>query len=397
MLQAMLKAGEAGTAAAEATLFLARLLHRRAGCYSRLGELTQAAADIEAGLHCLDGLSQMPGWIEARFHLRLLQASLLHDRGNFAAAIQLRHALLAELPHIHAQLWPYQGDRTLIYWQAEITAALFYPLYRLGQYEEAERITRQVLQWFAAMPWACNANALAHLGSLHYLKGEYDEALRLGIESLHANQAHGQQAFGLYSLLTMTQAEVALGRLADAATHYQRVLAVARACDRPATIARGMAGLAELELALGRPVRAREIYEDVLAFCEQNGLEWGDILATGWIGVGRAACAQDDPVTAEESFVRALRCRGCFARDIMEALAGLAQVRALGEDRTCAAELSAFVLAHPATSYRVREPMARLLAEVEAELPAEVFAAAAARGRARQVDEVVAELVGREP
>jgi plasmid stabilization system protein ParE len=38
--------------------------------------------------------------------------------------------------------------------------------------------------------------------------------------------------------------------------------------------------------------------------------------------------------------------------------------------------------------------MARLLAELEAELPAEQFAAAAARGRARELDEVVAELIG---
>ena len=80
--------------------------------------------------------------------------------------------------------------------------------------------------------------------------------------------------------------------------------------------------------------------------------------------------------------------------DRIEAIATLAQVCAAEGDMLRAAELLAFVVAHPATAHRVRQPTARLLAELEAELPAEQFAAAAARGRARELDEVVAELIG---
>jgi predicted ATPase/DNA-binding SARP family transcriptional activator len=389
MLLATLKSRPAGPEIPEAALFLARLLDRRAGCHMQLGKLALAAADVAAGLEYLDGLPPLPGSAEVRFRLRLMQASLLQDRGDFAAAIQLRHALLAELPEIHSQLWPYQPDRTLTYWRAEITAALFYPLHRLGQYAEAEQVTRQCLQWFAPMPWACNANALANLGTLHHLRGEYGEALRLGIESLRANQAHGQQAFGLLSLLTMAQAETALGRLADARGHYQQTLAVARALGRPATTVRSLAGLAELELALGRPTAAKALCEEILASCAQNGLEWGELLAIAWVGLGRAALAQGDPVTAEASFGRTLRCQGRFAVTTLDAIAGLAQAQAIGGDGPRAVELLAFVTAHPATSFQVRQPMARLLAELEATLPAEQFAAAAARGRARELDEVV--------
>jgi predicted ATPase/DNA-binding SARP family transcriptional activator len=393
MLLAILKSREAGPETSEATLFLVRLLDRRSRCHMQIGKLALAAADVTAGLEYLDGLAQTPGLVEARFYLRLTQAVLLPDRGEFAAAIQLRHALLAELPAIHTQLWPYQPDRTLTYWRAEITAALFYPLHRLGQYAEAEQVTRQCLKWFATMPWACNANALANLGLLHHLRGEYGEALRLGIESLRANQAHGQQAFGLISLLTMAQAETALGRLADARTHYQQTLAVARAVGRPATFARGLAGLAELELTMGRPAAAKALYEEMLAHCEQNGLEWGELLALAWIGLGRAALALGDPVTAEASFGRALRCHGRYAVTTLDAIAGLAQAHEIGGDHPRAVELLALVTAHPAASLQVRQPMTRLLAELEATLPAEQFAAAAARGRARELDEVVAEWV----
>ena len=392
-LQARLKTSETASQMPEATRCLIELLRHRAGCYLRLGQLARAAADLEAGLHMLDSLAEAPGAIEERFRLRHVQAFLLQDRGDFAAAIQLRQALLAELPHIHAHLWPHHPDRTLIYWQAEIILALFYPLYRLGQYAEAEAAARQALQWFESMPWACNANALANLGVLHYVRGEYAETLRLATESLHANQAHGQRGHSFYSLLTMAQAEIALGRLVDAATHYRQAIAGARDCDRPATIARAMAGLAELELAMSHFDRAKEICEEVLALCEQNRLEWGDIQAVAAIGAGRAACALGDPATAEALFVRALRCRGCFAIDLLEALAGLAQVHVMRGECARTVELLAFVVAHPFTSHRVRQPMARLLEKFEAEQPPEVFAAAAARGRNRRLDEVVAQLV----
>ena len=76
----------------------------------------------------------------------------------------------------------------------------------------------------------------------------------------------------------------------------------------------------------------------------------------------------------------------------MEALAGLAQVRVMRGECARAVELLAFVVAHPFTSHHARQPMIRLLAKLEGEQSPEVFASAAARGRNRQLDEVIAEI-----
>ena len=69
-----------------------------------------------------------------------------------------------------------------------------------------------------------------------------------------------------------------------------------------------------------------------------------------------------------------------------------------------AAELCAALLSWPATPHYAPETTQHLRAELEqrlrqleAQLPPEVFAAAVARGRARQIDDVVAELVGETP
>jgi hypothetical protein len=76
-----------------------------------------------------------------------------------------------------------------------------------------------------------------------------------------------------------------------------------------------------------------------------------------------------------------------------EAVAGMAEVRLTAGELTTTVELLAFLQAWSPSPHAVRERAAALLVELEAELPAEQFAAATTRGQARQVDDVVAELV----
>jgi hypothetical protein len=97
---------------------------------------------------------------------------------------------------------------------------------------------------------------------------------------------------------------------------------------------------------------------------------------------------------AKERFRCALSARACTAWQKMDAIAGMAQVSARAGDVVGAAELLAFIADHAFTSHQTRERVRGLLCELEAELPSDAFAAATARGRARQVDDVVAELVG---
>ena len=111
-------------------------------------------------------------------------------------------------------------------------------------------------------------------------------------------------------------------------------------------------------------------------------------------GLGRATLALGDRTRARNFSQRALRCPVYWVHDRIEAIATLAQVFAAEGDVLAAVELLAFAVAHPATAHRVRQPLIRLLAELEAELPAEEFGAAVARGWARQVDEVVVGLAG---
>jgi hypothetical protein len=58
-----------------------------------------------------------------------------------------------------------------------------------------------------------------------------------------------------------------------------------------------------------------------------------------------------------------------------------------------AIEILALVIHHPATLGLSKDKAARLLGELEAELPPEVVAAAQERGKTRQLEEVVGEIL----
>lgn len=77
----------------------------------------------------------------------------------------------------------------------------------------------------------------------------------------------------------------------------------------------------------------------------------------------------------------------------MDAIAGIAQARASRGDTTQAAELLAMVAAHPFTTHASREQAKALLDKLQAELPADALAAAAARSRTLDLEVLRANLV----
>jgi hypothetical protein len=108
--------------------------------------------------------------------------------------------------------------------------------------------------------------------------------------------------------------------------------------------------------------------------------------------LGRTAEAQAD-------FLAALRLSHAtramtMANDIIVGLAGLLP---LPEEGSRAVELLAYALHSPLSWRETKVRAVRWLAERAAQLPAEITAAALARGRACTYDEVVADLLGSSP
>jgi hypothetical protein len=125
---------------------------------------------------------------------------------------------------------------------------------------------------------------------------------------------------------------------------------------------------------------------------ERPGAVRGPDFASTLVGLGQVALATHDVAQAKGYFRQALGPFGRAAWETAHAIEAMAEALLQEGDIERAAELLAFVVELPATWHEVRQRVAQLLRELEAELPPDVFAAAVGRGRSRELDDVVAEL-----
>lgn len=78
----------------------------------------------------------------------------------------------------------------------------------------------------------------------------------------------------------------------------------------------------------------------------------------------------------------------------LDALVGLAHLLATEGERERAMEILAFVVQHPGLRQIARDKAQELLSELETELPPKTLATATARGEARELEDVAAEILG---
>jgi hypothetical protein len=111
--------------------------------------------------------------------------------------------------------------------------------------------------------------------------------------------------------------------------------------------------------------------------------------------VGWAVLGAGDHQAARRSFSRVLQLASEAKRLplLLEAIAGFGYVLARTGEPERAVELLALVLDHPASTQECKDRAARLQAELTTELPPELVRKAQERGRARDLDETVAELL----
>jgi predicted ATPase len=379
--------------APKTALMLAHVCWGKASKLVSLDQFADVLVAADAGLAFLERAERCALWQAIFVFLRICRAMAISHLGDPAGADRLLLEVSDYLDTAEARRWLARPEVTLPRWQNSVNLQRSYALPRLGRWTEALRLTEQAAAYFVAdgtkamLPLMWN-------GFILYLQGDYGEARWHVQTALEDWQTRGDREGISTGLAHLAEIEAATGEVGQAREHFRRGLAIARAIDRNGLVCFCLEGLGRLELELGRPARAAEPYRQSLAFIEHMGMVRDYHTPIALAGAGRAVLAQGQLAAAKDYQRQALRCPVYWVHDRIEAVATLAQIYALEGDVLRAVELLAFAVAHSATAHRVRQPMARLLAELEAELPAERFSAAVARGRARELDEVVAELVG---
>jgi predicted ATPase/DNA-binding SARP family transcriptional activator/tetratricopeptide (TPR) repeat protein len=336
-------------------------------------------------------------WMEIGWLLRSRVAFGHIGWRNCTESASLFAALIPELDGGRFRLWPYT-EEARYYWQAEGTMWWGYAALHLGRYEESERLARQCLATGeqSGIP-LLRLSGLVLLASVLISTGDCRQAELELREYLRISRAHGLKYLVAVAFWHLGMAFAGQGSYVRARACVQRTLAWAK--ENGQLMDGALQLLACVELALGNLAQAKRCYRQVISVAERSG--FSILVASALTGLARATLAAGDLVEARGHLLRALRLlRESRALEyIIGALAAMVELLQAEGQIEAATELCSALLSWPATPYCVLETAQRVRPELETrlqklaeQLPPEVFAAATARGRNRQIDEMVAEL-----
>ncbi len=181
-------------------------------------------------------------------------------------------------------------------------------LHQSGQFAEAERLYRQILARDPA-----HADSLHLLGVLAYQRGEAQSAIDLIGQAIAINNAvpffHNNRGLAL----------VALGRIDEAATHYERALAL------KADYVEALSNLGNLRLMQGRGEEAIGLHKRALAHNPDY--------AEGQMNLGNALREQGKPEEAMARYERAIALRPDYVEALNNLGNALHDLGRLGEAR----------------------------------------------------------------
>ncbi|MBE7468341.1 MAG: tetratricopeptide repeat protein [Anaerolineales bacterium] len=288
------------------------------------------------------------------------------------------------------------------------------------------------------------ATALHYFGSLEVFLGEFTEAQALLQEGLALfREEQDQRGMGL-CLAVLGMATGSLGQYAEAYQLLQQGVALLRTVDEQHYLGMSLGFLGDIVIQMGRLTEAKQLLQESLSITRALGDRWSMALCLNQLGVvtfltgkdfwaeakqlhqeslaiskelgekyfsaislnhlGRVHYALGEGQEATQSFMTALRMaiESRAAPVALDILIGLAtpivhpEVGVTGVAlnlKEQAIEWLALVLSHPASRQDTKDRAARLLAELESQLPPQISAAARARGQTRSLEAVAAEIL----
>jgi tetratricopeptide (TPR) repeat protein len=266
----------------------------------------------------------------------------------------------------------------------------------LGQLEEAERSLRESVAIYREAGGRGDiAVGLLYVGRALLWLGKLDEAHSLLEESLAILSDLGLRSFVPFSNLWLGYTRMHLGQYEQARTQVSASLAPFREYGDQREIGESLFALGSVALAEEAYAEAWQLLEESVAVLRQTGRrdDIGRVLAT----LGYAACKLGQFPQAGRHLYEALRTAAEIRAFIplLLALPGLALLLADRGEEERAVELYALASRYPfvANSRWFEDVAGKHIATVAATLPPDVVAAVQERGRARDLEATVAELL----
>jgi len=405
----------------------------------RLHSPAQPAALAELAAE-MDNFRTAWHWAIAHRAFALIEPALrafstfMDTRGWYQEELDLLDAAVARLEEDQSQA---ALDRMKQITLGHLLACQGLFCYRLAGHEQAvARLERSLEILRPLQEPRVLVEAITFLGLVLGLTGKYARALELYEEGEALARAIGDRWFA--ALCRISQIDLGgfmLGTIAPEMAYEQFQLAVMdlRAIGDPRFTAIGLNALSLSALKIGRYAEARQALEESIALGRSIGDRWG--LGFAYRGLGIIAQTQGAHLQAVAEFRTSLEIltdlgdrqdvarllaemgRSVFALGndaeagllwrealhmasetsgtfiVLEALVGLAGLRAKHGDPEPALMVVSMVLSHPATIPETRERASRLRQALEAQIPIQHREAALARAKQMNLEAVVKEIL----
>jgi predicted ATPase/class 3 adenylate cyclase len=263
----------------------------------------------------------------------------------------------------------------------------------MGHCPEARDLLQAALAAFVHLdPCAEVAFALYSLGDLARTLGDYQQAEQLLLQALAIFRDRGDQ-HGIARTLN------ALGILAKSQGNYPRAwqlyeesLALYSALGQPTGIARALNNLGVVAEAQGDYQAAQQFYYETHLICSESGDQWGTGIALNNLGHALQTLGDE---TAAHHYLQAALQHLMAVRAIpviLDTIVGIATLLSKAGRKEAALELLAFTRQHAAILDETRHCADALWETLRAEVHPQTLISLQARGKARDIETVVASL-----
>ncbi|UCG25129.1 MAG: hypothetical protein JSW55_03795, partial [Chloroflexota bacterium] len=221
--------------------------------------------------------------------------------------------------------------------------------------------------------------------------GDPEAAMAMRLQSIEYAGALGDQVRLAWSTWELGELLRLEGDFSAARRRYDDARILFEASDYPLGIGFYNRGLGDIALAAGDYETARDRFERFLQLAGPEAHIWG--IAYALSGLGRVEVAQGNLDRARRLFQDSFkRSYGIGSRDLsMLALYGLAALLSAADEASQAVELAAFVAHNHLSWHETKRLATTLLAKSSQQLPEESAKATIERGRAHDLDTVIAE------
>ncbi len=374
-------------------------------------------ADLDAGLDGLYWFYYLRGWAQEgqqameQALTRLVgekdPATFPPEKGLLAARLASRWASLA----LHLGLYEEARGRlhASMTWLAELKQdtrreqafclnELGVIAWWTGDLQQSQQHYRQALDLARALNRHRSvATILNNLGLIAQDLGDLDQAQRLYQEGLDLFEALGDrwgEALTCDNLGTIAEM---CGDYTRARERYQRALSLLEAIGQRFDIARVRNNLGFLFYLQGEYEEAQTLFQESLALAQEGNHAGLEATAQSNLGL---VCAATGRLQEAWGYLREALQRAMEVGATPTALNILTDIASLWEragEKERAAELAAFVQAHPATIRAGRDAATQLWRRLEEDLPADLLAVARQHARERTLEAVVHALLRHRP